>query len=115
MISDFLFPHDPGALVRRLAADASALWMIQLLSEWESAPTLLGGRRLIDIETTAEADLLIDRKTVAGYLERLGHLQEELSLGCRRAHSPFVTLVADRGLPRLCSDELCGVGMLRVA
>src|SRR5262245_51309668 len=26
VISDFLFPHDPAALVRRLAGDASALW-----------------------------------------------------------------------------------------
>src|SRR5262249_12938555 len=36
VISDFLFPHDPGALVRRLAGDASALWLLQVLTAWES-------------------------------------------------------------------------------
>ncbi len=115
IISDFLFPHDPGSFIRRLAAGASALWMIQLLSSFEADPKPLGGRRLIDIETTSEADLLIDRKTVAGYLERLGRLQESLARNCRRVHAPFVTLVADRGLPTLCRDELCAAGLLRVA
>ena len=38
VISDFLFPHDPAALIRRLAGDASALWVIQLLNAWEADP-----------------------------------------------------------------------------
>ena len=50
VISDFLFPHDPGSLIRRLASGASALWVIQLLTAWEADPTELGGRRLVDIE-----------------------------------------------------------------
>ena len=115
VISDFLFPHDPGPITRRLAAGASTLWMIQLLTAFEADPTPLGGRRLIDVETTGEADLLIDRKTVAGYLERLGRLQEELARSCRRVHAPFVICIADRGLPTLCREELCAAGILRVA
>lgn len=114
-ISDFLFPHDPGALVRRLATDASALWMIQVLNRWESDPTPLGGRKLVDLETEGELDLLLDRRTIAGYVERLGMLQTELARNCRRAKATFVTLVADRGLPTLCRDDLCAVGILRPA
>jgi len=115
VISDFLFPHDPAALVRRLAADASALWLVQVLSEWEAAPTALGGRRLNDIETDAQADLVLDRQAVASYLERLGALQQELLRNCRRAHATFVSLVADRGLPSLCRNDLCAAGILRIA
>lgn len=115
VISDFLFPHDPGSLVKRLATDASALWIIQLLNAWEADPTPLGGRRLVDVETTGEVDMLIDRKAVTGYLQRLGRLQEELSRHCRRVHAPFVTLVANRGLPALCRSDLCAAGILRVA
>jgi uncharacterized protein (DUF58 family) len=115
VISDFLFPHDPAALVRRLAGEASALWLVQVLSDWEAAPTALGGRRLNDIETDATADLVLDHKAVATYLGRLAALQHELLRNCRRAHATFVTLVSDRGLAALCRNELCAAGILRIA
>lgn len=115
VISDFLFPHDPGSLIRRLAAGASSLWVIQLLTAWEADPTELGGRRLIDIEGGAETDMLVNRQAIAGYKERLTRLQTELMRECRRVHAPFVTLVAERGLLTLCREDLCGAGILRVA
>lgn len=115
VISDFLFPHDPAALVRRLAAGASTLWLIQLLYAWEADPTPLGGRRLIDAETAGEIDLYLDRKAIEGYRQRLGSLQQELARNGRRVHAPFVTLIADRGLPALCRDDLCAAGILRAA
>ena len=115
VVSDFLFPHDPATLVRRLAGDASALWLVQVLSEWEAAPTALGGRRLNDIETEATADLVLDCKAVDCYLARLAALQHELLRNCRRAHATFVTLVADRGLAALCRSDLCAAGILRIA
>lgn len=115
VISDFLFPHDPGSLIRRLATDASALWVVQLLNEWEAEPTALGGRRMIDIETGGEAEILLDRTAIAAYQQRLTMLQEELLRNCRRVHASFATLVAEKGLAALCRDELCAVGMLRVA
>ncbi|MBX3440387.1 MAG: DUF58 domain-containing protein [Planctomycetaceae bacterium] len=114
VISDFLFPHDPDSLIRRLAAGASALWVIQLLTAWESAPAELGGRRLVDIEGGAETDMLINRKAIALYADRLSRLQAALSRACRRAHAPFVTLIADRGLLALCREDLCAAGILRV-
>ncbi len=115
VISDFLFPHDPAAIVRRLAADASSLWLIQVLSGWEAAPTPLGGRRLVDIEMAGETDLVLDRRAVESYLQRLSDLQQELLRNCRRAHAQFVSLVADRGLAALCRDDLCASGLLRIA
>jgi uncharacterized protein (DUF58 family) len=115
VLSDFLFPHDPASLVRRLATDASALWLIQVLSSWEASPTPHGGRRLIDIETADETDLVVDRSAVESYLARLSALQQELLRNCRRAHATFVSLVADRGLPALCRDDLCASGLLRIA
>jgi uncharacterized protein (DUF58 family) len=115
VVSDFLFPHDPATLVRRLAGDASALWLVQVLSDWEAAPTALGGRRLNDIETDATADLVLDRKAVECYLGRLSALQHELLRNCRRSHATFVSLVADRGLATLCRNDLCAAGILRIA
>jgi len=115
VISDFLFPHDPAALIRRLASEASALWLVQVLSGWEAAPTPHGGRRLIDIESSDETDLVLDRRAVEAYLGRLSALQQELLRNCRRTHSTFVSLVADRGLAALCRDDLCASGLLRFA
>jgi uncharacterized protein (DUF58 family) len=112
-VSDFLFPHDPGALIRRLAAGAGVLWVIQVLSAWEADPTELGGRKLLDIESALEADLIVNRKAIAAYKERLSRLQAGLIRECRRAHAPLAVLIADRGLPTLCREDLCSAGMLR--
>ncbi len=112
VVSDFLFPHDSQAIVRRLARDASALWVVQVLNAWEAAPGVSDGRRLIDVETADEVDLTLDWKTVAAYRERLGRLQDELRRSCRRAHARFHTLIAERGLAALCRDELCAAGLL---
>lgn len=113
VISDFLFPHDPEPVIRQLAAGAGVLWIIQLLSAWEADPTELGGRKLIDVETGAAADLLINRQAIAAYKARLTRLQEELLRQSRRVHAPAAILIAERGLGTLCREELCAVGMLR--
>jgi len=115
VISDFLFPHDPASLIRRLATDSSSLWLVQVLSGWEASPTPQGGRRLVDIETDDQTDLVVDRAAIESYRARLGALQQELVRNCRRAHATFVSLVADRGLPALCRDDLCAAGLLRIA
>ena len=113
VVSDFLFPHDPDPLLRRLAAGAGALWIVQLLSAWEADPSELGGRRLIDIELGGQTDLLVNRKSIMAYRQRLLRLQEGLARSCRRVHARYVSLVADRGLETLCREELCAAEMLR--
>lgn len=115
VISDFLFPHDPDPLLRRLAAGAGALWIIQLLGAWEADPAELGGRRMIDIEAGGHTDLLVNKKVIAAYKQRLARMQEGLARGCRRVHARHVVLIADRGLAALCRDELCVSEMLRFA
>jgi len=115
VVSDFLFPNDPESLLKRLASETSALWIIQLLNDWESDPTALGGRRLVDLETGAEIDMLINGKAIAEYSARLGRYQEELARNCRRVHANYVKLVADRGLAAVCRDDLCAAGILRPA
>ncbi len=115
VVSDFLFPHDPESLIRRLAAGASVLWVVQLLTAWEANPTSLGGRRLVDIEAGSELDLQVDQRTIQTYLNRLNALQTELQRQCRRAHATFVTLTADEGLETLCRGDLSAAGILRPA
>lgn len=115
VISDFLFPLEPDPLIRRLAAGAGALWIIQLLWGWEAEPTQLGGRRLVDIEGGAQTDMLINRRNIEAYQARLQRLQQGLMRACRRAHARYVTLIADRGLAALCREELVAAEMLRLS
>ncbi len=115
VISDFLFPHDPEPLIRQLGTDVSALWVFQILNRWEADPTPLGGRRLIDLETELESDLVLEQKVIAEYKTRLTRLQEALGRSCRRQHAVFATLVADPGLMAICAESLCRTGVLRPA
>lgn len=112
VISDFLFPHDPEALIRRLATGAGHLWIVQVLGQWEADPDPIGGRKLVDAESAAESNLMLDRKAVNDYKRRLNHLQDELSRSCRRVHANFVPLIAERGLRELCRVDLCAAGLL---
>ena len=113
VISDFLFPHDPDALLRHLAGDASVLWVLQVLNAWEARPTPVGGRKLLDLETQEEANLQVVDKTIAEYSARLLASQQELARACRRVHATFAILIAERGLPDLCANELCAAEILR--
>lgn len=113
VISDFLFPHDPDALLRHLAGDASVLWVLQVLNAWEARPTAVGGRKLLDLETLEEANLQVVEKTIAEYSARLLALQQGLARACRRVHATFAILIAERGLSDLCANELCAAEILR--
>ena len=112
VVSDFLFPDDPAAIVRRLSAGAGSLWLLQVLSGWEANPTELGGRRLVDLESTQHADLRINRQRIAEYQARLKQLQTDWTTAARSVHATFVTLVAEEGLPMICRDVLRREGIL---
>lgn len=113
VISDFLFPHDPDMLVRRLAGRASALWMIQVLAGWEANPESGGGRRLVDVESNEHADLMLSPQAIQKYRERLHRLQQALLVASRRGHAQFVTVIANQGLERICREPLTAQEMLR--
>lgn len=115
LISDFLFEGDPEPVIRAAANGAGALWVVQLLSRWESEPTAFGGRRLIDVETSAEADVVLNATAVADYRRRLKALQESIRDSVRRSRGRFLTLITDDGLPQLCRHDLCQSGWIEPA
>ena len=115
VISDFLFPHQPSQLVRRLAGEASVLWLVQVLTGWEANPAASGGTRLIDIESGNEIDVYLNQQTITEYKQRLQNLQEEIALHCRRHHAVPVTLIADQGLTVACREELSRAEILRAS
>ena len=115
VISDFLFPHNPQTLLKHLASESGILWVVQLLHAWEDEPTVMGGRRLIDLETTQEADLIIDEVRIEEYLARLRRLQAELVRCAQQFHAVYVKVIAEKGLDLICREDLCQAGILRPA
>jgi len=106
LVSDFLFPHDSRALVRSAAARAGSLALVQVLAADEDAPRPGRTHRLVDCETDAILDLVLDQATVEGYLRRLANLKRALADEARRAGARFTTLVAGPALEQLARERL---------
>lgn len=112
VISDFLFPHDPDRLIRVMARDAAALWLIQVLDPSEADPQALGGRRLRDIETDEQIDIFLDEPSIAEYRRRLSALQQDLAKSCRRAGGTLVSITSNQKMLSACATQLCESGLL---
>jgi len=112
VLGDFLFPHDPRALVRSLAARAGALAFVQVLSASEHSPLAGSASRLIDCESDEMLDLVLDAPAVARYRARLRNLIAGLESECRRARALFVSLTAAGPLDELAREQLVPAGLL---
>ena len=110
-VSDFLFPHDPDAVVGRLARDGASLAIIQLTTRDEAEPEVEGGRRLVDVEGRGELDVTIDDRTVADYRARFNRLRQGLSRAARRTGATFVHVTAGAS-PRQVARILADAGIL---
>jgi uncharacterized protein (DUF58 family) len=95
VLSDFLSPADPAPVLRRLAAGASHLYVVQLLDPWEVDPARDGARTLIDAECGERLELVLDEPSVAAYRERLGRLRASVERAVRSLGGTFAGVVAD--------------------
>ena len=114
VVSDFLFPHDPAALVRGLGARAGRLGMVQVLGECDSVTDVTGMLQLIDVETGEARVLSLDAAARARYQARLDRLTAGLGEECRRLGAPFAVVQAEVGLATACRDALVPAGLLAV-
>ncbi len=114
IVSDFLFPHDPEALVSRLARDSAMLALVHLTLRDEAEPAPEGGRRLVDVEGRGELDLVIDAAAVADYRARFNRLRAGLSGAARRVGARYTHVIAETPI-RDVARSLAGAGMLEPA
>lgn len=102
LVSDFLSPLDPAALVALLGQRAGALGLLQVLGEWESDPPVGGSVEMVDSELGERMQVTLEPGVVARYRERLERLSEALDQECRRAGGAFSAVVANQGLEQSC-------------
>ncbi len=115
LISDFLSPHDPAAVLRPLAARAGGLALVQVLGRQDAEPPVGEALRLEDVETGGVLDLVLDRGTVERYRARLRNLQEALAQEAQRAGGRFAALTAGPALSEQCRTHLAQGGILTPA
>ena len=112
IISDFLFVHQAELLVKHLAEGASALWLIQILTDQEAQPALAGGVRLTDVESRQYQDIILNERNTGDYMRRLGNLQTGLARSARRAAARLTIIRAQSSLEQVCRDTLLSSGVI---
>ena len=128
LVSDFLFRHDPTPAIRRLAADASQLEVVQLLDPTELDPRRLAELpaesqdepnwsaedqpevELVDCESGGTLTVRLDDDTLTGYLSRLRALQQAVATAARSASARYAQVVA--GSPREMFMHLLANGIV---
>lgn len=98
VISDFLFPFDPGVMLRRVSANAAGLLVIQVLSPEDTDPQINGGFLLEDCETSEEFSMRVTPEIVGAYQERVRNISSSLERTCRQLGAGFVLAEASKGL-----------------
>jgi hypothetical protein len=111
VVSDFLFPHEAESLVARLARECAWLAIVQIVAPEEAEPVSEGGRRLADVESGEELDLVIDEAAVRDYRARFARLRLGLSQAARRVGAPFAYIVAGTPL-RTVARALAAAGVV---
>lgn len=114
VLSDFLFPHDPAALVARLARGASDLLLVALLDEHELDPGSRGSLRLTEAESGRQRDLAVDDAAVARYRERLDRLWQGLLREVQRRGGTAVRGDTRLALADWIADVLHPAGVIEV-
>lgn len=114
VVSDFLVPHDPGPVLTRLANGAALLVVVQVLDPWELEPTPEGALALVDCESEARVEVVLDAPTIARYRQRLARLCADVVTATRRVGGRVATTAA-APLATMCREALMPAGIVEAA
>lgn len=114
-VSDFLFPHDAGSLLRPLALRAGGFAAVQVLSHEDAEPEVGRALRLVDAESDETLDLVLDPASVKAYRDRLARLTGALHEESRRLGAHFARLTTAKPLAIQCREELVPLSILEPA
>jgi hypothetical protein len=115
LISDLLSPEDATAVTRELAARAGGLAVVQVLSEPDTRPEAGDALRLVDAETHAAVDVVLDRRTVEAYLARLARLEAAWADAVQRRGGLYTRVLAEHPLEDVARGPLLRAGVVAPA
>ena len=114
LLSDFLDPADPQAVLRKFAAGCSELIVVQLLGPWERDPAAEGPAVLDAVELRRREDINLNHRTIESYRRRLNGLLAALREGVFRCGGHHLEVVADRELETALREDFLPAGLVEV-
>lgn len=114
LVSDLLWVGEPLLALKHFTDSASAVVVIQLLTESDANPAEYGALRLVDAETNQIREIHVDAEIVKGYRDALARHQQNWHRACRQCGAIFSTLLAEPLLRDWKLDGLVAAEFLRV-
>ncbi len=95
LLTDLLFSGEPKHLLRKIAANSSALIVIQVLADEDINPQATNSTKLQDAETGEDAEILIDEVAVKNYKSAFANHQQLWEQGCKECGALLITINAE--------------------
>jgi uncharacterized protein (DUF58 family) len=114
VLSDFISPTAPSAVVKALSAGCARLIVVHVLGPWEADPRPLGPSVLDAVETGRRADLTLDAPAVRDYNRRLAALRDDLRDAVFRCGGLLVEVVAEGDLETVLREKFLPSGLVEV-
>lgn len=112
-ISDLLWPSEPNHLLHSLAANASAVIVVELVSAADENPEPFGDIRLVDVESGEEQDVIVNGANAAAFRGALLRHRQSWDEAVRECHATIVRAVAEEVGEDLLAAELAKAGILQ--
>ena len=112
-ISDLLWLGDPRSFLVRLAENASAVLVVQLLAQADNLPPERGRYQLVDAETGEVVEILMDQKARDCYLQARDRHHLAWAAAARETGAALVTLEAESLLNEPRFDDGLFAGFLQ--
>ena len=114
LLSDFMSPIDPAAVIRPYAEGSSLLLAVRLLGPWEADPDPSGPVELVDREAGRSRQMNVEASAVEDYRRRLRRLTDALEDEISKSGGRFVDVTADRALEDVLRDDFLPAGLVEV-
>ena len=113
VLSDW-WTNDPENHIRILSATGQEIWGIQIASQEELDPDLLGEgeARLFDIENGHEIELALDRSTRERYVREFEVWREQLQGLFTRVNGRYVLVPSNQSMDRLLLQDWRHLGLI---
>jgi uncharacterized protein (DUF58 family) len=113
LLSDLLSPNGYQEGLNALQARGYEVGLIHILSPDEVDPPVTGDLKLVDIETSLDAEITLDPTTLNLYRERLRAWQGEIAAYCSRRHIHYIPVTTDISWEKLVMQTLRVKGVVK--
>jgi len=114
ILSDLFWRIDPDLMLRPLVRQASAVLVVQMLSQIDVNPGFSGNIRLHDIESSDNLELVMDEAALRNYEIALARHRQSWKTACDRAGARFCWLIAEKFVETWMPSELVAGQFLSV-